>query len=250
MAGRTTKKKEQPTESTFRRVVPRGYQQVGLVLEGTSALLMSSGAADRDSEEFKAYTALGQVRGKSLEQESQLRQLEWALRLYMDEELGPFIPSANVHELLRSAATKWKKGEDIKRSMIVEEYRIPLLYDGPRDVDGLWEAGFRDSRMVANGGMSRGRVVRCRPKFEAWSLACTLAFDPEDIDLDQLHLIVERSQKYGLGDYRPQFGSFSATMVDFVDLTKAVEVGNGHKATDLEELRGHVAQLARIRGEG
>lgn len=236
-----------PPAEGFRRVVPRGYQQIELNLQGTSALLMSSGEADRDSDLYKAYVALGQTRKKSLEQEAQLRKMEWTLRLYMDDAVGPYIPSANVHELLRSAATKWKMGEEIKRSLVVEEYRIPLQYDGPRTAEELWEGGFRDSRMVANGGMSRGRVVRCRPRFEDWSIACVLAYDPEDIDADLLEMVVERSQKYGLGDYRPQFGSFDASLVEFVDLSGKIATGDGTKVVNRHDLRGHKAQAERIK---
>lgn len=173
---------------------------------------MSSGETDRDSELYRAYYLLGQKKRKSLDDEARLREMEWQLRLYLDPEIGPFIPGKNVKEMLRSAATKWRRGEDIKRSLIVVPFRIPLKYKGPRDQEGLWAAGFRYSAMVANSGFNAGRVVRCRPMFDKWSLETELAFDPEDIDADFLRLTVERSQKLGLGDYRPEFGSFTATL--------------------------------------
>lgn len=201
-------------QSWLRRVVPQGYATAVLKITGTSPLLMSSGEADRDSPTYRAYYMLGQKKRKTIDDEARLRELEWQLRIYLDDELGPYMPGKNIKELLRSAATKWSKGEDIKRSLIVVPYRVPLEYDGPRDAKGLWDAGYRYTAMVANSGYNAGRVVRCRPMFGIWSLSVDLAFDPEDIDPDFLALVVERSQKYGLGDFRPEFGSFSASLFD------------------------------------
>jgi len=230
----------------YRRVVPPGYHQVDLALYGNSALLMNSGEADRDSETYRAYFNLGKVRNKTLEQEAQLRKLEWTLALYLDADLGPYIPSQNVKEVLRSAATKWKKGEDVKRSLVVVEYRVPLEYEGPRTEDELWEQGFRDQRMVANAGMNRGRVLRCRPKFDWWSLRATLAYDPEDLDFDLLEMIADRSQKYGLGDGRGiGFGAFSASLGEHVD-TDLVVNGSALKRRHPEHERAHKAQVDRI----
>jgi len=232
----------------FRRVVPAGYQKATLSLTGLAPLLMNSGEADRDSDTYRTYFNLGKVRGKTLEQEAQLRRLEWSLALYLDAELGPFIPSQNLHEMLRQAATKWKKGADIGRSLVVMEYRIPLVYDGPRTEEALWDGGFRDHRMVANGGIGRGRVVRCRPKFEAWSLEATLAFDPEDLDFDLLQMVVDRTEKYGLGDYRTGgFGAFAAVLSDAEEHNGAVNTnGAGTKAKHPSEQAAHGARVKRI----
>lgn len=201
-----------PLTNWHHRVVPPGYADATLHLVGTAPLLMNSGEVDRDSELFRAYYLLGQKKRKSLEDEAKLRELEWELRLYLDADIGPYVPGKNVKEMLRSAATKWRRGEDIKRSLIVIPYRIPLLYDGPRDQPGLWEAGYRYTAMVSNAGIGSGRVLRCRPMFKDWSLDVPLAYDPEEIDSDFLAMAVERTQKYGLGDYRPEFGSFKATI--------------------------------------
>lgn len=202
------------TGSWMRRVVPSSYAETVLHLEGTAPLLMNSGEVDRDSELYRAYFLLGQKKRKSLEDDARLREMEWELRLYLDADIGPYIPGKNVKEMLRAAATKWRRGEDIKRSLIVVPYRIPLLYEGPRDQAGLWTDGFRYTTMVANAGIGAGRVLRCRPMFKVWSLDVEIAYDPEEIDADFLQIAVERTQKYGLGDYRPEFGAFKATLAD------------------------------------
>jgi hypothetical protein len=203
--------------SWVRAIVPRGYATATLEIEGLTPMLMNSGDADRESELYRAYILLGQKLRKTLEDEARLREMDWQLRLYIDPELGPFIPSVSIKKVLRDAATKWKKGEDVKRSLVVRDHRVPLVYDGPRDMEGLWEAGYRYTALVQNLGMNAGRVVRCRPMFESWSISTEIAYDPEDLDYDQLELIVERAQKYGLGDYRPvkggNFGMFAGRLV-------------------------------------
>lgn len=200
------------TPSPSRRVIPIGYQVHELHLQGVTPLLMSSGEADRESDTYQAYRMLSKKRGKSLEDESRLRELEWYTRLYYDVLVGCYIPGKNVKEMLRSAATKWRKGEDVKRSLIIPDYRIPLIYDGPREPSEIWAAGFSYVAMVANAGAGSGRVERCRPCFDEWELRTEIAFDPEDLNADEISTFVERSQKYGLGDYRPDFGSFEASL--------------------------------------
>ena len=91
--------------------------------------------------------------------------------------------------------------------------------------------------MVANSGMNAGRVSRCRPMFKDWSLEVDIAFDPEDIDADFPHIAVDRTRKYGLGDYRPTFGSFDIQMV-IGDIVK-----NGAKGSSAKK-RDHVADGA------
>ena len=230
----------------LRRVIPPGYQLGTLTLTGTAPLLMNSGEFDRDGETYRAYYLLGQKKKKSLDDEKRLRELEWTLRIYIDDEIGPYIPGKNVKELLRSAATKWRKGEEIKRSLVVVDYRIPLLYDGPRTAGELWKAGFKYEAMVANAGAGSGRVVRCRPQFAGWALATEIAWDPEELDFDFLEVVVERTKKYGLGDYRPEFGSFQATL-DAGELHKPGSNGDALKARSKVQMDAHRAFVDRIK---
>lgn len=219
------------TPSPMRRVIPVGYQVCLLHLTGQTPILMSSAEADRQGDTYRAYRQLSKKRGKTVEDEDRLRELEWYTRLYFDEEIGPYIPGKNVKELLRSGATKWRKGEDVKRSLVVPDYRIPLIYDGPRTPAELYESGFSYVTMVANAGAGSGRVERCRPMFQQWELECEIGFDSEDLDLHEVETFVERAQKYGLGDYRPDFGAFSASL-KHVRTQRSAANANGAKSRD------------------
>lgn len=234
------------TPSPSRRVIPVGHQVCQLSLVGETPLLMSSGEADRESDTYVAYRTLSKARNKSVEDEARLRELEWYTRLYFDEKLGAYIPGKNIKELLRSAATKWRRGEDVKRSLVIPDYRIPLVYEGPKDPAGLWDKGFRYTAMVANAGAGSGRVERCRPCFEEWSLETEVAFDPVDLDLKLLQTIVERSEKYGLGDYRPEFGAFKATLT-FVREQRANTNADGAKRRDRKMEQAVAKHAKRIK---
>lgn len=229
----------------LRREPPNGYIVHQLTIVGETPLLMSSGEVDRESSLYREYRALSKQRAKTIEQEAQLRELEWHTRIYFDEEIGPYIPGKNIKEMLRSAATKWKLGESVKRSLVVPDYRIPLIYEGPRDLKGLWDEEFRYTAMVANAGAGAGRVERTRPCFDNWSLEFEVAFDTDELDEDSFVQIVQRSQKYGLGDYRPEFGAFTAS-TEFIRQQKSEVQANGAKKRDAKQALAVKKMVERI----
>jgi hypothetical protein len=245
MATKATKKARGWLGSWARAVTPPGYAQAILTLIGTSPLLMNSSEYDRASEHYRTLHLLGKKKGKSLDDQERLLELEWELALYFDDEIGPYIPGRNIKELLRAAATKWRKGEEVKRSLVVLESRVPLLYDGPRTRLELREQGYHYDAMVANAGAGSGRVDRRRPCFPEWSLVAELAYDPEDLDFDFLGLVAERAQKYGLGDYRPTFGAFTAELVAG-ELRKPGANGREPTPRKILEERAHQAFRNRI----
>ena len=99
--------------------------------------------------------------------------------------------------------------------------------------------------MVKNAGYNAGRVMRCRPMFSEWNIDAEIAFDPEEIDPDTLGLIVERAQRYGIGDYRPEFGAFSATL-DLNNTSRKSRPGLGNKSRNGHEEAAHEAFKSRI----
>lgn len=142
---------------------------------------------------------------------AQMARLEWQGGLYYDDDLGPFLPSVNVKMAIRGAAGLARRGASIKRGVQFTDIKLPLLYDGPRDPDGLYAAGFRDTRGVRNGGMG-GSVMRTRPCFEEWALEATMYVDPHEISIEDVAGFVAAAQRFGLGDYRPEFGLFTAEL--------------------------------------
>lgn len=204
------------TATTARsRIVPSVYRSAQLRLEGEAPLLMHADTlldiTHPLTRQFKELT--GKV-GKTIDDEMNIARIEWLAGIYHDDELGPFIPGAMVKAALSAAGTRWKKGATINRSLVVIQSKIPLEYDGPRDLDGLWDDGFRDMRGAVNSGRNRGRVMRTRPCFEDWAITAEVAYDPKELETDVLEAVAEFAQVRGIGDFRPDFGTFKATWTE------------------------------------
>lgn len=194
------------------RIVPPTYGELELMLQGLAPLLMN---APTLLDPFSPYTrelnALTSRKSsaRTADDHMNIAKLSWRAALYHDEELGPYLPGAAVKACLAGAATRWRLGAVVKRSLIVVEHKVPLQYNGPRDVEALWDEGFRDVRAVRNAGPSGSQVPRVRPCFDQWSATCTAAFDPQELDVDRLWRIGERAGIMCIGDYRPEFGMFA-----------------------------------------
>lgn len=149
---------------------------------------------------------LSSKRKRTLEDHTALARLEFEGGLYIDKQ-GPYIPGVAFHAALVSAGKVDRLGSKIKNSIVCSTLRAPLIYDGPRDVEGLWKAGFYDQRMVA---VERARTLRTRPMFENWSAEFEIVYAPSDFDDRTIKEIVTRSGRVGLLDYRPVYGTFTA----------------------------------------
>jgi hypothetical protein len=195
------------------RIIPDAYDSASLRFEGTAPLLHHADTfidpTHPLTREFKALTAKSRAT-RTIDDEMNLSRLEWLAGIYHDEDIGPYWPGRNVKRAITKAATRFKKGDPLKHGLIVEQFKIPLEYDGPRDLDALWEEGYRDMCGAVNSGISRGRVLRCRAMFEEWTLTFDMSWDPKACDRDTLERIVDITQVRGLGDRRPEFGTFKA----------------------------------------
>jgi len=135
--------------------------------------------------------------------------LQWLLGVYHDEAIGPYIPAENVEATLRESAKKTKQGKLVTLGVYASPDRIPLIYDGARDIETLCQdINFRDVKIVRIG---QARVVACRPRFNHWSCNFTLDFDESVIDrADVVEIIKRAGAQIGICDYRPRYGRFEA----------------------------------------
>jgi hypothetical protein len=132
--------------------------------------------------------------------------------MYFDEELGPYIPAANIEACLRDGGKFEKRGEDFKRGVQVIPDKVMLEYPGPRALEPLWKKGYVDIRGVVLSGR---RVMRSRPKFRGWWIIFPLAYDPAIFDRGDLVRCAELAGRYtGLGDYTPRFGRFDVEAIN------------------------------------
>lgn len=184
------------------------YKQVMVGIEGTAPLLMHNAQLANPLNEYaQQIKALTSKRTKTEDDYAQIMKLEFLAGLYYDKKTGVHLPGEMIDAAIRNGAKTLRKGMDIRRGVQCQEFKVPLEYDGPKDPEKLYTAGFADIRRCSvNKGSS---TMRCRPYFTAWRCAFTLQYDPEIISPADLRLCADLAgQRACLGDYRPRYGRF------------------------------------------
>jgi len=136
-----------------------------------------------------------------------LRWLEWRGSLYLNDKNRPCVPGDVIHAVLVAGARKARKGQDVDAAILVEAPDFPLKYDGPTDIEKLYE----DPRFVDVRGacVNAGRVMRSRPVFPKWSVDIEVSFDPTLVNReDVVQAARANGEQIGIGDYTPRFGRF------------------------------------------
>ena len=170
--------------------------------------------ADPDNEWAKAIKVITDKRKKTEDDRHAVEKLEWYGSLYTDPLVpGLVMPTANVRKMLINTARITREGKDVERALGFFDFSVGLGYEGPRNIDELWNSGTCRSRLMVKVGQSR--VPRLRPAFLPWSLTVR-GFLLEDVmDFEALVRVVERGgTSEGLGDARNLgYGRYTAEVV-------------------------------------
>lgn len=183
-----------------------------ITITGTAPMLMHNGRLanplDPATQALKALTA---KRKKTDDDLIDIARAEFLGGLYIDPDVGPYVPGENVERAILDAAKLTKNGMNVKRGLFIETDVNPLAYHGPRTAEGLWaDENFRLIRTVRN---QQNRVSRCRPMFTDWRTSAEGTLDESVLDFRTLAAIVEQAGAYvGLGDWRPRYGRFTAEL--------------------------------------
>lgn len=182
-----------------------------ITLTGTAPLLMHnsrlSNPLDPATKALKKVTA---KRNKTDEDHEAIARLEFAGGLYLDPDVGPYIPGENIARCLVDGAKLTKMGVKVTRGVFISTDVNPIAYKGPRDEQALWDAGWRHMASVKVG---TSRTMRCRPWFPEWKVQAEGVLDPAVLELDDLAGIADNAGSLiGLGDWRPRFGRFIAVV--------------------------------------
>ena len=181
-------------------------------ITGTAPLLMhSSRLSDPLNDATKALKKVTAKRQKTDEDHADIARLEHAGSLYIDPDVGPYLPGENISRALVDGARLTKQGIKVQRGVLIATDTNPLSYRGPRTVAGLWDdANFRHMASVKIG---TSRTMRCRPVFREWTTEAEGVLDASLLDLADLQAIATTAgQMIGLGDWRPRFGRFTAVV--------------------------------------
>jgi len=141
--------------------------------------------------------------------------LEWEAGLYWKEGLGLYIPAENIEATIRNGAKENKKGEDIEKFVEVETIYVPFSCGEELTKEQLkTDIRYRDVRPMT---VNRAKILRTRPRFDKWSIAFTLIFNEEKIDIETIVNAMDFAGKYvGLCDSRPKYGKFT-TIIEEIE---------------------------------
>lgn len=184
--------------------------QIRITLTGTAELLMHNARlANPLDPAAKAMKAVSSKRVKTDDDYEELARLEHLGGLYLDPDIGPYIPGQNIERTLVDAGKVTKSGIKVTRGVFISTNVNPLSYAGPRDVEGLWAD--ENFRHVASVKVQQNRVMRCRPMFRQWRVSADGTLDTAVLSLDEFRSIADTAgSMIGLGDYRPRYGRFTA----------------------------------------
>lgn len=188
--------------------------KVRLTATGTRPLLLHNVQLASPLNPYaKRLKALNSKRVKTDEDRMEIARVEFEGSLYFDNEIGPYIPGQNLLRSLVGGARLSKAGKKVERGVVVADFMLPLVYDGPRTVEGLWgngESEFVDIRPVT---VQRNKVDRCRPIFRNWLVEADILLDPKAIDPEEFAEVAKNAGALeGLGDFRTMYGRYDVAI--------------------------------------
>lgn len=177
-------------------------------VNGSALLCHNERLADPLDPAKRAVSEIADKRKKTEAEHLELARREFLGGLYTNGN-GPMIPAANMLRCIEDGARRVRRGKDVNRGIVPLVEHADLIYDGPRDPDELWTAGFWLRKGV---GVGTKRVIRTRPCFNDWRLELPIEVDPDIWDLHSLQEVCALAGKYaGLGDMRPIQGRCQIT---------------------------------------
>ena len=177
-----------------------------ITLTGVSPLLMHNGAAGLDtrSPAKLEIASIAKKRGSNRTEtdDARLVELECQNGLYLDDGGRPTLPASAIRGAIEAAARKTKQGPAVREGLLVESVDR-FDYDEDELGTTVEEIGKR-AQFTVPVVVQRARILRTRPKFDEWSVTCTVDVDDEQVDRPMLTAWLDvAGRRVGLGDWRP-----------------------------------------------
>ncbi|XXX79257.1 hypothetical protein WMF30_10825 [Sorangium sp. So ce134] len=159
-------------------------------------------------------TAMSSKAKKQEDIQLKLARIEFEGSMYLDENKRQVIPSENILRAIRDGGAEQRNGKKIEATVSLGEDVVPIEYDGPTDIDEMFDAKgplghiFRFRKQAKPRG--QGVVLRTRPRFPKWALSFTVQIVlGAGIGEKNVRDAIEDAGKLkGLGDWRPRYGLF------------------------------------------
>lgn len=174
---------------------------------GSPLLMHNERLADPLNEYAMEIGKISKKRGKTEADHLEIARLEFVGGLYYDDTDGPIMPTWNVIRMIQNSGKRHKLGASVLRGIVPASVHTPVIYEGPRDIEAMWEAGTFALRKAV--GVNSSRVYRTRPVFTDWRVEALVEVDLTILDPEKINQLVEEAGRYeGLGDNRPVYGRF------------------------------------------
>lgn len=155
---------------------------------------------DEDGEK-KSTRAVGAHTEKSIDEATKA--------LYRLPDGKCYIPASHIEGALMKAASNFqiagkrkKTFKDLVKSSIFVEPEALILSNQKWTID---------KRAVVVPA-TRGRVIRCRPRFDEWGTSFKIRVTDDSFPTETLKEILDYAGKaVGIGDFRPRYGRFIVT---------------------------------------
>lgn len=142
-----------------------------------------------------------------------LAKMEWAGGLYLGKnkegKLRPIWPAKCVKACLVEAAKTMRRGQDVKRALLIEEnsfIQVPKMPDSLEGMYGNGKTQFVDQQIVT---VNKSKVLRTRPAFYDWWIEVKVSYLTDVLsEADVLMFANAAGRLIGLSDGRPNYGRF------------------------------------------
>ncbi len=185
---------------------------ISITLTGSTGLLMHNARLANPLD--PAAIAVKAVTAKQKKTEGdhiEIARREHYGSLYLDPDIGPYLPGQNIERCIRDAGKVTKSGMKVVRGLFVSTDVNPVAYAGPRDAAGLWAD--ENFRYITSVRVGMKRVMRCRPLFRTWKVQAEGTLDTEVLSFEDLRTIADTAgSMIGLGDNRPRYGRFTTVV--------------------------------------
>lgn len=186
-----------------------------LKITGRTGLVMHNPRLIDPEDPF--VRAIGEITAKGSKQtdaeRAEVGRLEWYGGIYHNPDMGVYVPSWNIIKCLSRGGVITRQGTDVLRAISATTDMVPLIHDGPRDLDKLYAR--TDFRFRKEVGIGQKKVMRVRPIFRHWSLEFEAELIEEAMNPDDLLRVAETAGLVeGLMDARKLgYGRFSVEMI-------------------------------------
>ena len=191
-----------------------GYDVLNVQIRGLTPTIMHNGQLANPLNEWTR--AIKVITSKSAKKKTdadflELTRLEWYGGIYVDDDGAPCWPGENIETMIKHAARSQSKGREVEKGLICEG-NWPLIFDGPKTADELWESG--DFVLTKAARVTQSKIMRTRPIFPDWELYFELRWNADYFNRDQLvHWLEVAGSDIGLSDWRPKYGRFEVLKV-------------------------------------